>query len=161
MTKVELSAADVVGLTDLWTLVEKTSLDLTQVSHLYEKAGHVLASNVERLRLDPDTFHICAFARCVAGELMTPAARSIHFPSGCWRANPRSNFPPFYRKDERGAGLSIWDIKTPQKQRAAMLNTLAQILRNDPSRRPLADLMLAYEKDHLLWTAADEIDIDE
>lgn len=42
-----------------------------------------------------------------------------------------------------------------------MVNTLAAILRHDLSRRPVADLLLAHANDRSLWTAADEMDIDE
>lgn len=153
----QLTGKDVEGLALLSSgVLECAEAANAKLKKMHDLICKILVDNVRRLELDEDIFHLCCFARSVACELMTNAARSKHFPVSCWQSRPWVKSPPFFSKID-GKSSPDSEIREGDAQGVAMANTLFTILLNDPYFASGAEKLLAYQQSEGLWTDDDEV----
>lgn len=142
--------------------LDRMQLALEECAHLadvelsarHALIGDLLLDNAMRLNLDEDISHLCGFARSAACEAMSAAVRDESFPHSCWGPSPWRKVPPFFAKID-GCNRASSDVRPAEKQKAAMVETFAEILRHDPLFAKGAQALISFTERHALWTSDD------
>jgi hypothetical protein len=138
-------------------LLECAHLTDTDLSARHALIGELLLDNAVRLCLDEDIAHLCGFARSAACEAMSAAVREKHFPHSCWSPSPWRSTPPFFAKvDGRNSASS--EVRPVDRQKAAMVDTFAAVLANDPAYAAGAQALISHAERRGLWTHEDAVD---
>lgn len=155
--QLNLTATDVEHLEQMHRAVEECAMLADgEIGKRHTQIGNLLLENVHRLELDEDIIQLCAFARAAACEAMSASVRDKHFPSSCWSPSSWRKVPPFFAKVD-GRNTASSEVRPPDRQKSAMVDTFATILLNDPKYTAGARLLIDYAERHMLWTPADAV----
>ncbi len=115
-------------------LLEELVFDCLSLSkaELQERSlgiGRILYANAIRLELDEDIDQLSSFAKCVAGEIMSPKAHRDWWGDGpSWERQNYRSFPP---KKGSGVRLSQEGVLSPEQTQQSMAGMFLWVLRTD------------------------------